>query len=811
MIRKISLVVALFMLALSLGACNSKKSDSQAMTYVEKEIGANSGLKMPSCSRINSQNQLVVYDMAEIKSARFVTLDDSGKAVNEIKCQLEGRVSSFAMDGQDNIYALVDQMKQGSTNENQMKQDSNAQNKMVYKGQGAKQEIVIIDPQGKIKNKFEISINQKEGPMGVQDIAVDSSDNIYIAGIQQGIDVYDQTGKKQRNIDAKCGSIDIDRDGNIIAYIMDLQKMGIQKINPTSGQKIWDKSLANNGGMIKIGGGGNKVRCMKNGNNIYFIKDNTIEHYDSDGNLQGTVLDLTTYNILATGYNISDVNIDSSKNVYILTSSAMVGKSVMMNGDGNGPVGGKNSNSKMGGNRESIIKGEKAPANTKKAGQMNPEDFKFEIYRYSLEKKDNVGEEKVITVSVKRQESFIQTAASRFQKDHPGYKIKLESIPNGQSQDERQKYISNLNTSILAGKGPDIFNVSLLPYEKYVSKNILANLEDFMNKDKNFDKSEYFTNIIEGMRVNQGIYAMPLSFYFNTLIANQDVLDKENIKIDDSKWTWKDFMNIAQKLTKTDSSGNITQSAIPRVSYSDLLGYFMIRGNLNGFIDKENKKANFNSQEFIDILNMIKALGDSQASTKGVKQGQVDVDEAISRGSVIMKPDAMQDYMMYNLDKTLFNSNVSILNFPTIHGNSDHGFLADQVYAINNNSKNKDMAWEFIKYLLSEEIQSGMDLNGFSINKSALKTRADETIENTTHGNIKIARGGSTPITPKALTQADVDIINAFIPTLTKYTNLDDEIVNIVQDETSTFFSGDKTAGQVAQLIQSRVEKYLGE
>jgi hypothetical protein len=73
--------------------------------YVEKEIGRNSGVKIAGTMKLNSQNQLVVYDLGG-KTPRYAILNSAGKPVGEIKGEFSGDGSVFALDAKDNLYVL---------------------------------------------------------------------------------------------------------------------------------------------------------------------------------------------------------------------------------------------------------------------------------------------------------------------------------------------------------------------------------------------------------------------------------------------------------------------------------------------------------------------------------------------------------------------------------------------------------------------------------------------------------------------------------------------------------------------------------
>jgi multiple sugar transport system substrate-binding protein len=311
------------------------------------------------------------------------------------------------------------------------------------------------------------------------------------------------------------------------------------------------------------------------------------------------------------------------------------------------------------------------------------------------------------------------------------------------------------------------------------------------------------------MKINGNIYSLPINFSFKIFMTNKEILDKSSISIDDSKWTWNDFKEIAQKVTA--SKTGIT--ALPNVSYSDLLET-MTHGNYEKFIDRQNKKSNFDSQEFVDLLNIVKSFGDGKLASKGAKQEMGAVMDAAQRGALVFFPNDINDYMFYGFFKNVFNGNLALLNYPSDGKGGSAEFSADYSYGINNRSEYKDKAWEFLKILLSDDIQSSRELGGFSVNMGSQQKKAQEAMEMTSNGNVKMMiKGGenSKPVSPAQITQTDIDYINKIIGNLKTYSNIDFNIEKIVQDETKAFFSGSKTAEEVAKLIQNRIDTYLGE
>lgn len=800
MFKKIIIIMMMALFTVNLVACGSPKTTTNAniTNYEEKEIGSKSKIIAPEGSRINSKGQLVVLDMGG-DSPRFAILDSEGNPVGEIKCDLKGDGGIFTLDSSDNLNIII-------TN-------------MTPEG-GISYQLVIINTKGEILKKVDLKIKTSSEKMmgpGITDMAVDSKGNIYLLKPMENIEVLDKNGKSIKTIGSQgYTGICIDEDDNIIATNMNRQNGSntLEKISSSTGKNIWKQDLTSNRGSVRIGGGQSNLGYVKANKSIYMADPSGVKMYDNKGKLVGTVLDYSSYTLLSSGYEVIGFNVDSSKNIYVTTMSTEMRRK---------DIGGpdklqKEAGPQTQGEGEPQTQGEGGPQ-TQKEGEpqlrskplngnngINPGDVKFEIYKYSLQSSDKpVVEKKTITISTRRDDRSLQTAASRFQKDNPEYKIKIETPPDGQNADDRDKYTKNLNTGILSGKGPDIISTDWLPYEKYVSKNIFVNLSDLMAKDKSFDMSKYYSNILDAMKVNGNIYSIPLSFSFNVIMANQGILDKQAVKIDDSKWTWSDFKAAAEKVT--DST--LGRTALPNVNSSDLLQY-LAEASYTKFVDMGKKKASFDSQEFIDILNITKSFGDEKLASKNMKQDMGAVLDAAGREALVFYPNRVGDYMFYGFFKKLYKQKLSLLNFPSDGSGNVGAFRSESSYAINSNSKYKDKAWEFLKILLSDDIQSSRDIMGFSVNKVAQQKKAQEAIDMMKNGKVKIGIQGKE-LEPSPITQSDVDLMDKFVENLKVHTSTDENIVNIVMDETKAFFKGDKTVEEVTKLIQNRVSTYLGE
>jgi multiple sugar transport system substrate-binding protein len=151
-----------------------------------------------------------------------------------------------------------------------------------------------------------------------------------------------------------------------------------------------------------------------------------------------------------------------------------------------------------------------------------------------------------------------------------------------------------------------------------------------------------------------------------------------------------------------------------------------------------------------------------------------------------------------------FNEKTTLIGSPV----SDNGKLKAYIsfyFSISANSDVPDGAWEVMKYLLSDEMQKECYLNmesgfnGIPVNRSALLWNIDQVVT-------EKSDNGEKPVSPE-LEESFVALLES-IDSRERY---DNEIGKIVLEEAPPYFLGQKTAEEVAVIMESRINLILNE
>jgi multiple sugar transport system substrate-binding protein len=422
---------------------------------------------------------------------------------------------------------------------------------------------------------------------------------------------------------------------------------------------------------------------------------------------------------------------------------------------------------------------------------------------------DSPATDKTITISVQMNETFYDLLKQKFEAAHPNIKVNFKiynATPPDKSADgaqdqglrDLQKFVDTISTELTSGKGPDILLTNELPYKKYADKHLLVNMADLMKNDSTFDKNNYYLNVFDAMKYREGYYSLPTSVQYTNIWIGDSAL-VGNGKVNDNKWNWQDFVN---QVTPLIPAGG---SAIDDMPMNFLLGT-MIDSGMERFLDTANKKASFDSAEFINLLNLAKSMVDNHIAVS-------ERTDSIN----LFNTDSLKNLEdMLILPQTVFDGNGALYKAPSVIPDQGYSFHSNFSLSINDKSKNKQEAWEFIKFVLSDDIQTDPDLRGIPVSKSAFhqlqkQLKDPQFFKGKNKGLGKKGNVNGKEITFKEPTSEEVDHLESFITGINTVLETDDKIYTLIFDELAPFSSGQKSADEVAKAIQSKVNTYLNE
>ncbi len=278
----------------------------------------------------------------------------------------------------------------------------------------------------------------------------------------------------------------------------------------------------------------------------------------------------------------------------------------------------------------------------------------------------------------------IDDAIKEFKKIHPNVNVHYYS---GIRRDD---YSAWLSEKALKGDLPDVFFILNEDFNKYAELGLLLNLEKLIEKDPTISKDDYFESAYSSGTYLNKQFALPYEVNPNLMAINRTLLEKNNIELPSSLWTWDEFIQICREITKDDNS----DKKIDTFGVSDLNWLDVTYTNGVTLFNDIGSTTNFNDQrviESIQFMQRINSINDNQQLT------QLDFD----KGKVAFMPISFAKYRTYTAYPYKINKYLDyqwdFTTMPSGPSGDNISEMQSLLMAINVNSKNKALAFDLLK------------------------------------------------------------------------------------------------------------------
>lgn len=298
----------------------------------------------------------------------------------------------------------------------------------------------------------------------------------------------------------------------------------------------------------------------------------------------------------------------------------------------------------------------------------------------------------------------LQVVKDEFEKQYPG--ATLEFVLMGWDS-----YVEKTQTMLMSDSA-DVYQVPGIA--NFASQGLLEPLQPYIDRD-NFDLSVYIQNQVEGWMAmgpddtELSIYGFPFIGDTRVIVYDKKLFDDWGVEYLSKEPTLDELMEKAKKMTgKNPKTGEQnygvmyvgSDAADTIVNISEGLG-----GTWGEGFRSNEIKVNFDTPTMIEALNWMKEINAYAPPGVLVKQGtekflSAENDIAINLREIpsfINKIEAAGLQDRYGVSLLFVNPEKKM-----------GGLFAGSPYAIAKNSKNKDLAWEYLKFSSGEFFQQYM-------------------------------------------------------------------------------------------------------
>lgn len=428
------------------------------------------------------------------------------------------------------------------------------------------------------------------------------------------------------------------------------------------------------------------------------------------------------------------------------------------------------------------------------------EDTKVAVYRKV--DPEIVANRKTLVVGVFGIEEEISEAIVQFNREHLEYQIEIRDYL------EAEDPVLQMNTEVIAGNAPDILDLSYVSMDQYIEKDLLEDLTPYIERDSELSMQELIPSVSEVIEADSHTYFVAPSFDLYSLAAT-----KEEVGGKDG-WTLEEMKDV---LKQKDKDVN----AFYRNDKIDLL-YTLLEMNVSDFVDWSTGKCYFDDKEFRELLVLVEQVGTDGESE--YNEELLAEREAIRNGSVLFWEGCVNLAQLY-MNRTTFGEDVTYVGYPNEDKEGSY-FRFNHPFAICSNSKEKQMAWEFVRIFMTKEYQSKMDLYG-----NSMPTRQDcfdlmmeanlATEAYTNEMGQQVIPGAlwsaysliytDTLSEENPLTKKEAEELIALVGKTKRCVSYEDALMDIIQEEAEYYFAGEKSLEDTVKIIENRAETYVNE
>lgn len=436
-------------------------------------------------------------------------------------------------------------------------------------------------------------------------------------------------------------------------------------------------------------------------------------------------------------------------------------------------------------------------------------DYLFEIANEDVEQVE------LTLASYYNIDMYTNELVQEFNRTHEGVHINIW-VPD--SWEEWESNWARVQADLVAGHGPDLLMADRTELEALQKNGLLTELSQIVDQEA---QDQLFKGVLEHGMINGGLYSIS-----NTAMADDYSVFASKEFCPTGTWTWEEVVAL---LEEREQAGQPVRSIINERSKDYILdgnyllyGFFLADLEHCSLLDLENGKAYFDTEEFCHLLEVCKRYAQTENSLSQVSGTMLNDLKAEGRRQLkegeILCYKSMGAYMggfdFFCEDIADLGENYHVVGYPT-EGGSGRFMDCFSGIAINAFSQHSELAAEFVNYTISRESQ---EMKDYPVRKDICTERIvkPEDTNLNYRGTIVgeyvywMDNGGFHPVYAKPDGTSYMPEYLELMDNCTDWTGRN-QIRVIIEEEAEAFFSGNKDAHTVANIIQSRVQIYLDE
>lgn len=421
---------------------------------------------------------------------------------------------------------------------------------------------------------------------------------------------------------------------------------------------------------------------------------------------------------------------------------------------------------------------------------------------------EEVPQQSRLTLAAVDSGSDLTAMAVKFNRNHAQYHLTVKNYAS----------LTDLYNALLAKENIDIIDLSSINVEALAGQGVFEDLTPYVDRSTVFDGSDFVDGILDVYTFDGALTGIPETFWLRTVAGDGARL------VNDAGLSLEELLAIAAR--------NPNILLFDGVTREELMQYIMLF-NEEAFIDQDTGQCQFDTDTFQAVLELCRRLpesstgnGQNGGSGNGTGSGpnsggpgrseEDTLADRIQNGQVLFSVEDMISLNHFQPCQELFGENAACVGFPTMDGKGGTLLFPRNAFGIAAGSENKEAAWTFVEGILNQDTQKYVEefFPYYSSLKKNLNARAERMIQSTLAADkypTRIYDDGWT-FQYHRLTWEEVHVILDLVKGARPAFVLDnDPVLQIINEEASGYYNGQKNVEDVIKVIQNRVQLYMDE
>lgn len=305
-------------------------------------------------------------------------------------------------------------------------------------------------------------------------------------------------------------------------------------------------------------------------------------------------------------------------------------------------------------------------------------------------------------------EDLDKKVAEEYKKEHPNVNVTFEYYGNMSSKD----YNTKVDLMVMGNEKMDILMTSGFPgLATRAESGAYLSMDEFFEKEGKKAEDVYaFAPTVDGQ-----VYGVPGDMKSYVVLINKDYLEEAGLDVPALDWTWNDYREYANKMTKGEGASKRYGSYLHNWDTYFNMGMWSVCDN-NPLYTDDMSAVNFDNPVFKDFIQFrydLEQVDQCSVPLADIAAMNMSYRDKFFNGEVAMIP--LATFILSELDdvdKYPHDFQTTFAPIP-VWGDADPGrtYSEAQYYAISKTSEHPQEAYDFIRYYTTE----GMRIRGVSV------------------------------------------------------------------------------------------------